>query len=144
MTLPHDVIQGLRQINTDLGYAVVTLVDAFGEPKDVERKRPIVDFVSVGRRRSLIVVDREAFRDLPGCELIPLSADRAFLSLEDGRTLPDLELSVVDRLADPALGSSQRQALEALRRALKECRCARDIEVEPRSILVVEKSNRSR
>lgn len=144
ITLPQDTVDELRRIHTDIGHAIVTLVNTFGDTQELAGTRPIVGFEKVGRRRSLIVVDREALKGIPGCELIPVGEDRAFLALEDGRGLPDLELAILDRLADPSVAGRQRDGLEALRRALRECRRAPDLEVESRSIFVVEKSSRSR
>jgi hypothetical protein len=143
LTLPEDTITALRRVHTDLGHAIVNLVNAFADTHDAA-SRPIVDYEKVGRRRSLIVVDREAVRGIPGCELIPISEERAFLALEDGQGLSDLELAILDRLADHSVTGRQREGLEMLRRFLMECRRANDVEVEPRSIFVVEKSPRSR
>jgi hypothetical protein len=143
ITLPEDIIDALRDIHHDLGRAIVMLVSAFA-PAAPHDERPLVDYEPFGRRRSLIVVDREAVKELPGCELIPLSEDRAFLALKEGSRLQDLELAILDRLADNGVTGQQRVGLEALRRTLMECRRARDIEVEPRSIFVVERSARTR
>jgi hypothetical protein len=144
VTLPEDTVHELQQIDTDLGRAIVVLVDAVAGPRELAANRPIVTYEKVGRRRSLILVDREAVKGVPGCELIPVSDDRALLTLQDGRGLPDLELAIVDRLADYDVTGRQREGLEALRRALMECRRANDVEVESRSIFVVEKSSRPR
>jgi hypothetical protein len=143
VTLPEDTIQLLQQIHSDIGRAIVTLISELAA-KDALPPRPIVDFEKVGHRRSIIVVDREALKGVPGCELIPLSEERAFLALDHGRGLPDLELAILDRLADARVTRQQRQGLEALRRALRDCRRAPDIEVEARSILIVERSARRR
>jgi hypothetical protein len=144
ITLPEDTIDDLRRIDVDLARAIVSLVNAFAGSHNGASARPIVGYEKVGRRRSLIVVDREALKGVPGCELIPISDERAILALEDGRGLPDLELAILDRLADESVGSRQRTGLEALRRTLMECRRANDVEVESRSILVVEKFPRTR
>lgn len=143
ITLPEDIIDALLVIDKDLGRSIVMLVSAFA-PATPPDERPLVDYERVGRRRSLIVVDRDAVTGIPGCELIPLSEDRAFLALKEGSRLQDLELAILDRLADDSVTGKQRGGLEALRRTLMECRRARDIEVEPRSIFVVERAPRSR
>jgi len=144
ITLPEDTIHGLRQIDGDMGRAIVRLVDAIARPAHPLAKRPLVDYERLGRRRSLIVVDRQALTGLPGCELIPISADRALIALEDGRDLHHLELAILDRLADHGLLEREREGLRALRRALRHCRRANDIEVKPRSIFVVGKFSRPR
>lgn len=144
VTLPDDTIDELRRIHSDLGHAIVSLVGAFVGSNGTTLNRPIVDYERVGRRRSLIVVDRESLKGVPGCELIPISDERALLALEDGQDLSDLELALLDRLADHTITGRRREGLEALRHALMECRRASDVEVEPRSIFVVEKSSRPR
>jgi hypothetical protein len=144
VTLPEDTIHELRQIDSDVGRAIVLLVNAVAGSRGLATNRPIVTYEKVGRRRSLIVVDRDAVKEVPGCELIPLSEDRAFLALADGRGLPDLELALLDRLSDHTVTGREREGLEALRRTLMDCRRADDIEVESRSIFVVEKSPRPR
>lgn len=141
VTLPEDTIQELRHIDADLGRAIVLLVNALAGSREPATNRPIVTYEKVGRRRSLIVVDRDAVKGVPGCELIPISEDRAFLTMADGRGLPDLELAILDRLSDHTVTGRQREGLEALRRALMDCRRADDVEVESRSIFVVEKSS---
>lgn len=143
VTLPGDTIEELRAIHSDLGHAIVTLANAFLHSNG-NGARPVVDYERMGRRRSLIVVDREAVAGIPGCELIPIGDDRALLSVENGRRLQDLELAIIDRLADGSMSARRREALEELRHALKETRQASDLEVEPRSIFVVEKSPRPR
>jgi hypothetical protein len=144
VTLPEDTISELQQIDRDIGRAIVLLVDAVAGARETAPARPIVTYEKVGRRRSLIVVDRDALKGVPGCELIPISEERAFLAVAEGQGLSDLELAILDRLADHTVTGRQREGLDALRRALMECRRANDIEVEPRSIFVVEKSSRPR
>jgi hypothetical protein len=144
LTLPEDTIDELRQIDADIGRAVVLLVNAVAGSREAALNRPLVTYEKVGRRRSLIVVDREAVKGVPGCELIPISEERAFLALAEGRGLPDLELAILDCLADHSVTGRQREGLEALRRALMDCRRADNVEVESRSIFVVEKSSRPR
>ena len=144
ITLPEDTIDELRRIDADIGRAIVILVNAVAGSHELATSRPIVTYEKVGRRRSLIVVDRDAVKGVPGCELIPISDDRAFLALADGTRLADLELAILDRLSDHDVTGRQREGLEALRHALMDCRRAEDVEVEPRSIFVVEKSPRPR
>jgi hypothetical protein len=144
VTLPEDTIHELQRIHTDIGRAIVGLVHAVSGARDGHKPRPLVEFERFARRRSLIVVDRDALGSIPGCELVPISDDRALLAMDKGRGLPDLELAVIDRLAEGDVPAHEREGLEALRSALMECRRATDIEVESRSIFVVEKSSRPR
>jgi hypothetical protein len=92
----------------------------------------------------LIVVNRSAFKTLPGINLIPLTDTRAFLAMDSGRGLSDLELVVIDRLADGGLGDRERAALESLRAQLSTWRHDQGLRFHSRSIIVVEQVNGTR
>jgi hypothetical protein len=146
LTLPDDVVRGLRKIDPDVGWAIVQLFEksparAAGEPSP----HPDVELVTIAERRSLIVVNRAVFRSLHGVSIVPLHGDRAFLALEGGRGLTDLELAVVDSLDDPLLDPADRKALADLRAQLRAWRGDRSLRFHSRSIIVVERlSARSR
>ena len=75
MTLPEDAIDRLRRVHRDLGWAIVKLLDKGPHPTlaRAEDTQPDVELVTVADRRSLIVVNRELIRDLPGVNILPLS-----------------------------------------------------------------------
>jgi hypothetical protein len=134
-------IQGLKTIDADLAKAVVALVDR----AQGRTTAPIggwdspVSLAHVNDTRALIVIDPAIFRDIPGCAVIPLSEGRAFLALDAGRTLADLELSVADILDDgAAIGG--REALSALRQSLREWRRDDSLSFHTRSIVLVERT----
>ena len=141
LTLPEDAIDRLRRVHRDLGWAIVKLLDK--EPPRASARRqdvqPDVELVTVAERRSLIVVNREIIANLPGVNIIPLSGSRAFLALDIDRGLSDLELAVTDRLADPAVGRRERQALVHLRVQLGTWRRDHDLQFHTRAIIVVER-----
>jgi hypothetical protein len=93
----------------------------------------------VADRRSLIVVNREVIRDLPGVNIMPLSGNRAFLALDIDRGMSDLEIAVADRLADPTVGRRERQALNTLRAQLVTWRRDHGLQFHTRAIIVVER-----
>jgi hypothetical protein len=143
LTLPDEVVRGLHRVHPDLAWAVVTLYEKLPNsvpsasattdpPRDVELAR-------IAERRSLIVVNRAALKSLPGVSIVPLSGDRAFLALEPGRGVPDLELAVVDRLEDPSLDARERKALVELRTQLRSWRQDRALRFHMRGIIVVER-----
>jgi hypothetical protein len=141
LTLPEDAIQGLRKVHRDLGWAIVKLLEdgprrASAREGDIQ---PDVELVTVADRRSLIVVNREVIRNLPGVNIIPLSGNRAFLALDIGRGMSDLELAVLDRLADPAIDRRERQALVKLRSQLTTWRRDQTLQFHTRAIIVVER-----
>ncbi len=146
LTLPEEVIRGLRRIDADLAWAVVTLFEKESPRAAASRvaPRPDAELVTVADRRSLIVVNREVFRSLPGISIIPLGGTQAFLALEPGRGPADLELAVVDRLDDPAIESRERAALVWLRAQLRKWRHDRSLRFHTRAIIVVERVRRQR
>jgi hypothetical protein len=142
LTLPEDTIQGLKAIDADLAKAVVALVDrAQGRTTTPigEWDAP-VSLAHVNDSRALIVIDPSIFRDIPGCAVIPLSEGRAFLALDPGGTLADLELAVADMLDEEAGHSGEREALAALRQALREWRHDDSLSFHTRSIVLVERT----
>ena len=146
LTLPEDTIDALKTVNTDLGRAVVTLVDGAhgGSTPIVDQDHGPVTLAHVNDTRALIVIDPKIFREIPGCALIPFSDSRAFLALEPGRTLADLELSVADRVDEDGLPPSEREALNTLRRSLRDWRRDESLSFHTRSIVLVERAGRHR
>jgi hypothetical protein len=140
LTLPEDAIQALHKVHRDLGWAIVKLLD--GEPlrsRAREDEEPDVELVTVANRRSLIVVNAEVIRNLPGVNIIPLGGNRAFLALDIGRGMSDLELAVMDKLADPAIDRRERRALMDLRTQLTQWRRDHTLQFHTRAIIVVER-----
>jgi hypothetical protein len=142
LTLPEDTIQELKSIDADLAKAVVALVDRTqGRTTTLsgEWDAP-VSLAHVTEERALIVIDPKIFREIPGCAVIPLSDKRAFLALDPGRTLADLELSVADLLEEEGAPAGERAALGALRQALREWRRDDSLSFHTRSIVLVERA----
>ena len=142
LTLPEEVVSGLRKINADLAWAVVTLFEKTGKRQRVDRlASDKAELVSVGGPRSLIVVPRQLFLslDLPGVNILPLHGDHAFLALQPGRGMSDLVLAVEDRLATPSIGRRHAEALRQLRTQLQEWRNDRHLRCETRTIIVIER-----
>jgi hypothetical protein len=145
LTLPEDAIDRLHRVHRDLGWAILNLLDQ-KPPRGATRSRiaePDVELVSVADRRSLIVVNREVIKNLPGVNIVPLNGNRAFLALEIDRGMSDLELAVSDRLGDAAIDRGERRALVALRARLTTWRRDADLLFHTRAIIVVEQRRRS-
>ena len=139
LTLPDDVVRGLRKIHPDLGWAIVRLLEKASTRRPVaEKPQPDAELVTIADRRSLIVVNRAIFKRLPGITIIPLHGNQAFLALDAGRGMTDLELAVIDRLEDPALDLLERKALLNLRAQLRGWRRDPSLRFHARSIIVVE------
>jgi hypothetical protein len=140
LTLPEDTIERLRRVHRDLGWAIVKLLDKTPRAASArgDDAQPDVELVTVADRRSLIVVNREVIRNLPGVNIIPLSCSRAFLALDIDRGMSDLELAVSDRLGDPTVERRERRALEKLRAQLTSWRRDHELQFHTRAIIVVE------
>jgi hypothetical protein len=139
VTLPEEVVRGLRRLHPDLGWAIVTLFEKAPTRKSsAAESQPDAELVRIAERRSLIVVNRGVFKSLPGINIIPLHGDRAFLALDLGRGMTDLELAVIDRLDDPTVDGRERKALLKLRSQLRIWRHDRALRFHSRAIIVVE------
>jgi hypothetical protein len=140
LTLPTQVIRGLRKLHPDLAWAIVAQFEKRG-PMGNGNPQAESELVSIGSRHSfLIVINRALFKQLPGVNIIPLTADRAFLALEPGCGVGDLETSVQDRLENSAVAASERRALLHFRRQLRTWRQNRVFRFHTRTIIVVERS----
>jgi hypothetical protein len=146
LTLPDEVVRGLRKTHPDLGWAIVTLfekapISAAAAATRATQTHPDAELVRIADRRSLIVVNRAVFKRLPGINIIPLHGDRAFLALDLGRGTTDLELAVIDRLEDPSVNVRERKALRTLRSQLRTWRRDRTLRFHTRAIIIVERES---
>lgn len=135
LTLPRDVIEWLEGIDEDIAWALVKLHD-----RALKTRKPDFTVASLVRfpgGRALIQVDPTLFSEIPGVALIPLSEGRAFLALEPGKGVADLELLVLDRLDDQRIGPPERSALIKLRLLLKQWR-QEGIRFESRTIIIAQ------
>ena len=145
ITLPEEVVRGLKRIHADLGWAIVQLFEGRGK----RRVRPIVarpdsELLSVANGRSLIVVNRDVLKALPGVNVVPLHDDRAFLAFDRDASIADLEVAILERLGDPAIGERERTALSELRAHVRRWRRDPTLHCDMRSIIVFEKARTRR
>jgi len=138
LTLPEEVVRGLRRIDGDIGWAIVHMFERGGTAAQARTGRPVeAELVTIGENRSLIVVNRTIVRHLPGVDIIPLSGTRAFLAMAPGRGMSDLELAVVDRLDDDAVPPREREALARLQGQLRNWRRDARLSFNTRAIIEV-------
>ena len=139
VTLPEDVIATLRGIDPDLGRAIVAVANGTRHTASgaASPERLPVNIARIGRRQSLIVVDPRSIPTLPGCSLCQLSPDCAFIALQPGSRLADLEVAVIDQLAQPQITAAERAGLLALRRALRKWRTDKRVTVSERAIVLL-------
>jgi len=142
VTLPEEVVAALRTIDDDLGWAIVRLAEPILKRGSQRRppgaKPPLAELAYLPGRKALIVVARQAVTNLPGVDAIPLSDGRAFLALEPGCGIADLELAILDRLEATPPGNPQRKLLTTLREIVRDWRRNRRLVFRAKSIIVVE------
>ena len=133
LTLPRDVITWLETIDDDLAWAIVKLHERATKGRVAQVQ--VAQLVRFPGNKALILVNPDLFGKVPGISCIPLADGRAFLALDHGKGVADLELAVLDHLEDPEIDARQRDALKRLRSLLKQWR-QEGIQFEPRSIIV--------
>lgn len=136
LTLPGEVVEALQRIHSDLGWAIVSLVEKSARAPRARTATEETHLVEIGDGQSLIVVDAARFHGLPGVQAVRFSATQAFLALEAGRGMADLELAVIDRIERLAPGEDRR-TWERLRDRLRRWRRDRHLCFENRSIILV-------
>jgi hypothetical protein len=144
VTLPRKTVAALARLHSDLGWAIVGLVEKTQQLKSAGPAARDVQLVEVGDGSFLIVVNRERFHTLPGIQLVPLSATQAFLALDPGGGLADLELAVLERLEQLKTPSRERRAMSDLSSQLRRWRRDPHLQSHTRSIIIVTKRRRER
>lgn len=135
-TLPQDTIDALSAIHSDLGWAIVRLVEKTGTTRPADSAAADAQLVEIGGGYSLIVVDPALVRPLTGVQVVPLSERQAFLALAPGQGMADLELAVLDHVDTLDPGAPERAAAERLRDQLRLWRRDDSLSFEARAIIV--------
>jgi hypothetical protein len=136
LTLPAEIVERLQRVHSDLGWAVVSLAEKSTRFEPARHDTADAQLVEVGGGQSLIVVNSARFHALAGVDMVPLSATQAFLALEPGKGMADLELAVIDRI-DTLPAGDERQAWIRLRDRLRRWRQDRRLRFDNRSIIIV-------
>ena len=147
LTLPHDVVQGLRRIHPDPAWAIVALYErrAGKVPRPRREAKPGLELAQISPNGdALIVVDPRVITSVPGVSVVPVAAGRAFLAFDEGRGLADLEGGVLDRLQDRKVDPAAREELTSLHRQIRNWRRSRRLRFSTRSIILVGGANDAR
>lgn len=146
LTLPHDVVRGLRRIHPDPAWAIVSLYEGRGDKAHPLPQASGVraELARLSPDSALIVVDPQLIQSVPGVSVVPVAAGRAFLAFGEGRGLADLEVAVLDRLQAEQMSATERKQLTALHRQIREWRRSRNLRFSTRSIIIVERMPRRR
>ena len=141
LTLPGDVIDWLGTLHDDLAWAIVGLFESRGvQPRKARLTTAVAELVQLPGRRALILVRPDLLRSVPGISVVPLSDGRAFIALESGGGVADLELAVLDRLDSTGVSVLERSQLLEFRQVIRDWR-KQGLKFQPRSILVVERQS---
>lgn len=142
LTLPEEVLDALGTLHRDPGWAIVQLVEPI--LRDSPNRRPprppaaLVELVHLPGRRSLIVVQPQAFTPLRGVSTIPLADGRAFLAFDHAGGIADLEVAILDQLEVTPARSPERKRLMRVRDIVRAWRHHPGLVFRTRSIIVVE------
>lgn len=135
VTLPEDVLTRLTTVHTDVGSAIVNLV----EKRTPVRSAPVrpAQVTRYGNRAVIIVTPSPTLRRLRGVQLVPVGQGRALISLAPSTSISSLELQVRDVLERMPPSNREREGLQALADILRRGRGPRDFTSEPRTIIVL-------
>jgi hypothetical protein len=135
VTLPEDVLGRLSAVHSDIGSAIVNLVEQKGPAR--RTATPAAEVTRFGNRAVILVRPTAALRRLRGVHLVPVGDGRALISLTQSTSIPSLELQVRDALDSLAPQSPDRDALQMLADILRRSRGARGLASEARTIIVL-------
>lgn len=140
LTLPDDVLDALRRMHPDPGWAIVQLVEPLTQSgrQPVKRAPVVAELAHLPGRRALIVVQPQLFSRLTGVSTIPLSDGRAFLAFDQAGGIADLEVAVLDRIEELGASSEERKHLLAVRDIVRNWRRDPCLVFHTKSIIVVE------
>ncbi len=146
VTLPQDVVRGLRRIHRDPAWAIVSLYEKLADKEPRPRRAPdsSIDLAQLSPDSALIVVNPQLIQSVPGVSVVPVAAGRAFLAFGEGRGLADLEVAVLDRLQKGKASPAVRKELTALHRQIRDWRRSRRLRFSTRSIIIVERGKPGR
>lgn len=142
LTLPEEVLDALRTLHRDPGWAIVRLVEPILSDGS-HRRRPkgpaaLMELVHLPGRRALIVVQPPIFTRLRGVATIPLADGRAFLAFDHAGGLADLEVAILDELEVTPARSAKRTQLMQVRDIVRAWRRNPGLVFRTKSIIMVE------
>ena len=140
VTLPEDVIARLGEIDNDLGQAIVKAVEH--RPRQRPRVVRPAELASYGSHAVIVVTPVKALQRLPGVQLVPIGNGRALISLDQPNAIPQLELQIRDVIEREDVGQLERQTLEAIAEILQRARLSKTVDIEERTIIVLESKRR--
>lgn len=136
--VPKDTVAALRQLNPDLGRAIVALTaQRQRQPVHANAATPPLRLVRLHRDDFVIVVDRKRLPSLPGIAMVPVSESGALLAFQGEGALFQLELALRDALDEESVSTERRQALADARQQVRTWRNANRFRAEIRHLIVI-------
>lgn len=142
LTLPEDVLARLRAVDTDLGRAIVTLVERKGSTPS--RALRSAELTAYGNHAVIIVNPAKALKQLPGVQLVPIGNGRALISLQNPNSIPQFEIDLRDSVDATHINKDERETLKAIADILRHARRSRGVSLTERSIIVLESKRHHR
>jgi len=136
VTLPEDVLARLGAVDSDLGRAIVEIVE--GTRQRRAREAASAEIATYGTRSVIVVTPVRALKRLRGVQLVPVGNGRALISLDHSPSIPRLELEIRDAIEHGAMTGCEKRTLEAIADILSRARRSRRIVLEERTIIVLE------
>jgi hypothetical protein len=136
LTLPDDILDQLCAIDSDMGRAIVGLVERV--PRKIRRVRAPAEVATYGHHAVILVTPVPALKKLRGVQLVPMADGRALIALDHPHSIPQLELDVREMLERRPLKAAERAVLEAVATILRDARLSHRLTVVERSIIVFE------
>ena len=140
VTLPEDVIGRLSTIHSDVGVAIVNLVER-NKPTQLAPVAP-AEITSFGKHAVIAVTPARALRRLKGVQLVPIGNGRALIALDPSHSVSALELQLRDALENGDAKGQERMLLEGIADILRRARGAHRRRLETRSIIVLAANSR--
>ena len=142
LTLPEDVLAQLRAVDTDLGRAIVKVV----ERRPTRRVTAIhpAEIARYGTHAVIVVTPVKPLKRLPGVQLVPIGNGRCLISLEPRQSIPQFEIDIRDALARGGMTSLERQTLEGIAGILRDARISQVATPKERTIIVLESRRQPR
>ena len=141
-TLPEDVLSRLSGIDTDLGRAIVRLVERQRKTRPTGVRH--AEIARYGNHAVIVVNPANALKRLPGVELVPIGDGRALISLGGAHAIAHLELALRDAIEANHASHAERETLEAVAAVLRRARQSRGMSIEPRTIIVLARNRGAR
>lgn len=136
ITLPEDVLARLEADGSDVGDAIVKLVERHAPARPTASRGP--ELTAYGSHAVIVVTPNKALKRLPGVQLVPIGGGRALISLDAPRTTAQFELDLRDAAEWPDISDDDRESLGAIAKILRQSRRSRDVSVEERTIIVLD------